>query len=82
MRLDKFLKVSRLIKRRTVANEVSETGRVFVNGNSAKPAKQLKAGDIIEIEYHNRTVKVKILIIPQNNVSIQESSTLYEVIEE
>ena len=82
MRLDKFLKVSRLIKRRTVANEVSETGRVFVNGNPAKPAKQLKAGDIIEIEYRNRTVKVKILIIPQNNVSIQESSTLYEVIEE
>lgn len=82
MRLDKFLKVSRLIKRRTIANEVSETGRVFVNGNPAKPAKQLKVGDIIEIEYHNRTVKVKILIIPQNNVSIQESSTLYEVIED
>ena len=82
MRLDKFLKVSRLIKRRTVANEVSETGRVLVNGNPAKPAKQLKVGDIIEIEYHNRTVKVKILIIPQNNVSIQESSTLYEVIED
>ena len=82
MRLDKFLKVSRLIKRRTVANEVSETGRVVVNGNPAKPAKQLKVGDIIEIEYHNRTVKVKILIIPQNNVSIQESSTLYEVIED
>ena len=82
MRLDKFLKVSRLIKRRTVANEVSETGRVFVNGNPAKPAKQLKVSDIIEIEYHNRTVKVKILIIPQNNVSIQESSTLYEVIED
>ena len=50
MRLDKFLKVSRLIKRRTVANAVSEMGRVFVNGNSAKTAKQLKAGDIIEID--------------------------------
>ena len=47
MRLDKFLKVSRLIKRRTVANTVSEMGRVLVNGNSAKPAKQLKVGDII-----------------------------------
>ena len=43
MRLDKFLKVSRLIKRRTVANEVSDTGRVFVNGNPAKPAKQIRA---------------------------------------
>ncbi|MGN0018612.1 MAG: RNA-binding S4 domain-containing protein [Candidatus Gastranaerophilaceae bacterium] len=82
MRLDKFLKVSRLIKRRTVANEVSDMGRVLVNNNQAKPSKQLKVGDIITIEYHNRTVKAKVLVIPQNNVSIQESSTLYELIEE
>ena len=82
MRLDKFLKVSRLIKRRTVANEVSDMGRVLVNNNQAKPSKQLKVGDIITIEYHNRTVKAKVLVIPQNNVSIQESSKLYELIEE
>ncbi len=82
MRLDKFLKVSRLIKRRTVANEVSDMGRVLVNNNQAKPSKQLKVGDIITIEYHNRTVKAKVLVIPQNNVSIQESSTLYELIED
>lgn len=81
MRLDKFLKVSRLIKRRTVANTVSEMGRVLINGNPAKPAKQLKVGDIIEIEYSNRTEKVEILVIPTGNVSIQESSTLYKVIE-
>lgn len=81
MRLDKFLKVSRLIKRRTVANTVSEMGRVLVNGNSAKPAKQLKVGDIIEIEYASKTEKVEVLIIPNGNVSIQESSTLYRVIE-
>ena len=81
MRLDKFLKVSRLIKRRTVANTVSEMGRVFVNGNSAKPAKQLKVGDIIEIEYASKTEKVEVLVIPNGNVSIQESSTLYKVIE-
>ncbi|MBR1681351.1 RNA-binding S4 domain-containing protein [bacterium] len=81
MRLDKFLKVSRLIKRRTVANEVSETGRVYVNGNPAKPAKQLKVGDVIKIEYYNRNVIVKVIVIPQNNVSIQEAPTLYEVIE-
>ena len=80
MRLDKFLKVSRLIKRRTVANEVSDTGRVFVNGNPAKPAKQLKEGDIIQIEYANRNVTVKIVKIPQNNVSIQEAPSLYEII--
>lgn len=80
MRLDKFLKVSRLIKRRTVANSVSEMGRVFVNGNPAKPAKQLKVGDIIEIEYANRTEKVEVLIIPSGNVSIQDAETLYRVI--
>ena len=57
MRLDKFLKVSRLIKRRTVANTVSEMGRVLVNGNPAKPAKQLKIGDVIEIEYSNRSYR-------------------------
>ena len=81
MRLDKFLKVSRLIKRRTVANTVSEMGRVLVNGNQAKPAKQLKVGDIIEIEYSNRIEKVEILIIPTGNVSIQEASTLYKILE-
>ena len=81
MRLDKFLKVSRLIKRRTVANTVSEMGRVLVNGNGAKPAKQLKVGDIIEIEYASKTEKVEVLVIPNGNVSIQESSTLYKIIE-
>lgn len=81
MRLDKFLKVSRLIKRRTVANEVSDMGRIFVNGNQAKAAKQLKEGDIITIEYANRKVSAKVLKIPQNNVSIQEAPTLYELIE-
>lgn len=82
MRLDKFLKVSRLIKRRTVANSVSEMGRVLVNGNPAKPAKVLKVGDIIEIEYSNRVEKVEVLIVPTGNVSVQEASTLYKVIEE
>ena len=81
MRLDKFLKVSRLIKRRTVANTVSEMGRVLVNGNSAKPAKQLKVGDIIEIEYANHIEKVEVLVIPTGNVSVQEASSLYKVIE-
>ena len=80
MRLDKFLKVSRLIKRRTVANSISEMGKVYVNGNVAKPAKQLKVGDIIKIEYTNKTVEVKVLVIPTGNVSIQEASSLYEEI--
>ena len=81
MRLDKFLKVSRLIKRRTVANTVTDMGRVLVNGNPAKPAKQLKVGDIIEIEYSNRTEKVEVLTIPTGNVSVQDANKLYKVIE-
>ncbi|MBO5738610.1 RNA-binding S4 domain-containing protein [bacterium] len=81
MRLDKFLKVSRLIKRRTVANAVSDMGRVFVNGNPAKPAKQLKVGDKIEIEYANRIERVEVLIIPTGNVSVQDAINLYKVLE-
>lgn len=81
MRLDKFLKVSRLIKRRTVANTVSEMGRVLVNGNAAKPAKQLKVGDIIEIEYANRIEKVEVLIVPTGNVSVQDADKLYRILE-
>ena len=81
MRLDKFLKVSRLIKRRTIANEVSDTGRVFVNGNPAKPAKQVKAGDIITIEYANRKVAARVLKVPETNISVQEASSLYEYID-
>lgn len=80
MRLDKFLKVSRLIKRRTVANEVSDMGRVLVNNNPAKPAKQIKENDIITIEYANKTINAKVLKVPTGNVSIQESSELYELI--
>lgn len=82
MRLDKFLKVSRIIKRRTVANEVCDMARVFVNDNPAKPAKQLKEGDIISIEYKTKTLKAKILKIPQSNVSVNEAPSLYEIIEE
>ena len=78
MRLDKFLKVSRLIKRRTVANEVSDMGRVLVNNLPAKPSKQLKVGDTIKIEYINRCVYVEVVKIPQNNLSVQEAATLYK----
>ncbi len=80
MRLDKFLKVSRLIKRRTVANKVTEQGRIYVNGIIAKPAKQLKMGDIISIAQADKEYKVKVVKIPNNNVSVQEASTLYEEI--
>ena len=61
MRLDKFLKVSRLIKRRTVANEACDAGRVTVNGRPAKASAQVKAGDVIEIGFGTKTVKVEVL---------------------
>ena len=73
--------MSRLIKRRTVANEVSDMGRVLINGNPAKPAKQIKENDIITIEYANRTVKAQILKVPTTNVSIQEAPSLYKLID-
>lgn len=82
MRLDKFLKVSRLIKRRTVANEVSDMGRVLVNNNPAKSAKQIKENDIITIEYANRVVKAKVLKVPTTNVSVQEAPSLYQFVED
>lgn len=81
MRLDKFLKVSRLIKRRTVANEVSEQGRIRVNGNPSKPSKQLKEGDILSFLHSGVEKTYKIVKIPTGNVSIQESSTLYEEVQ-
>ena len=61
MRLDKYLKVSRLIKRRTVANEACDAGRVLVNGKVAKASLQVKVGDIIEIAFGNKAVKVEVL---------------------
>lgn len=82
MRLDKFLKVSRIIKRRSVANEVCDMAKVFVNNNPAKPAKQLKEGDIIMIEYKTRILKAEVVKIPTGNVSINEASSLYKIIEE
>ena len=78
MRLDKFLKVSRLIKRRTVANEVSEQGRVLVNDALAKPSKQLKVGDIIKIEHTKKDISVKVVKIPEGNISVQQAQDLYE----
>ena len=82
MRLDKFLKVSRLIKRRTVANEISDQGRVFINDKPAKPSSSVKALDKLTIEYYNKTLIVEILKVPQGNVSIQESKDLYKIIDE
>ena len=76
MRLDKFLKVSRLIKRRTIANEACDAGRVMVNGKTAKASLAVKAGDIIEIQFGNREVKAEILNV-QETVRKDEAKDLF-----
>lgn len=67
MRLDKFLKTAQLIKRRTVANEAADEGFIKVNGRDSKPALQLKAGDIIEIDMWNYYKKIEVIIVPEKN---------------
>jgi ribosomal 50S subunit-recycling heat shock protein len=76
MRLDKFLKVSRLIKRRTVANEACDAGRVLVNDRPAKASAQVKAGDILEIQFGSKSVRVEVLNV-QETVKKEEAQELY-----
>lgn len=66
MRLDKYLKVSRLIKRRTVANEACDGGRVAINGTPAKASREVKPGDVIEIRFGERVTKVEVVSISEN----------------
>jgi ribosomal 50S subunit-recycling heat shock protein len=79
MRLDKFLKVSRLIKRRTVANEACDAGRVSINGNPAKASANVKVGDEIEIMFGQKSVKVRVLDI-QDTTKKDEAKDLFEYI--
>ena len=76
MRLDKFLKVSRLIKRRTVANEACDAGRVLVNDKTAKASLNVKEGDVIEIQFGTKSVKVRVLDV-QETVKKDEAKELY-----
>ena len=77
MRLDKFLKVSRLIKRRTVANEACDAGRVLVYDKPAKASVKVKPGDIIEIQFGTRTVKVEVLDI-KDTTKKEEAGDLFK----
>ncbi|MEI3223605.1 MAG: RNA-binding S4 domain-containing protein [Gemmiger sp.] len=80
MRLDKYLKVSRVIKRRTLANEVADAGRVLVNGKSAKASYTVKVGDIIEVTFGNRPVKIRVLSdVEQKGKDVARE--MFEVIE-
>lgn len=75
------MKVSRLIKRRTVASSACGTGRVFVNGQPAKPGKQLKTGDIITVEFGQRPLSVRVKMLSET-VRKEDADSLYEVIED
>ena len=76
MRLDKYLKVSRLIKRRTVANEACDAGRVTLNGKIARASAEVKEGDVVEIAFGNRTVKAEILSV-QETVRKEEAAEMF-----
>lgn len=80
MRLDKYLKVSRIIKRRTIAKEACEGGRVSINGKIAKPSVDVKENDIIEITFANRTLKAKIVNIA-DHVRKDDAKDMYELLE-
>jgi ribosomal 50S subunit-recycling heat shock protein len=80
MRLDKYLKVSRLIKRRTVANEVADAGRINVNGKAAKASYNVQAGDEIEITFGNRPVRVRVLNSEEPRTK-DVAREMYEIIE-
>ncbi len=76
MRLDKYLKVSRLIKRRTVANEACDAGRVLLNGKEAKASAEVKPGDTIEIRFGSRSVKAEVLDVKET-VRKEEAESLF-----
>ncbi|MCD8142149.1 MAG: RNA-binding S4 domain-containing protein [Clostridiales bacterium] len=77
MRLDKYLKVSRLIKRRTVANEACDAGRVTANGRPVKASYDVKVGDVLEIQFGQRTVKLEVLVVA-DNVGKNDAAAMYK----
>ncbi|HCT63969.1 MAG TPA: RNA-binding protein [Lachnospiraceae bacterium] len=77
MRLDKYLKVSRIIKRRTIANEACDAGRVSINGKAAKASVDVKVGDVIEIRFGNNITKVEVLSLSENPRK-EEAANMYK----
>ena len=82
MRLDQFIKISRIIKRRTIAKAVCEDGRVDVNGHPAKAGKEVHEGDILRLNLRSSIITCRILSIPKGNVNASQAHTLYEIISE
>ena len=81
MRLDKYLKVSRVIKRRTVANEACDNGHISVNGKVAKASYDLKVDDVVEVTFGERTVKFRVLDI-REHVAKSDAAAMYEIIDQ
>ena len=81
MRLDKFLKVSRIVKRRTLSKEITQSERVLVNGKIAKPSTRLKIGDLITVEFGTKRLVVKVLELKEH-VLKNDSTMLYEIVKE
>lgn len=79
MRLDKYLKVSRIIKRRTVAKEASEGGRVSINGKTAKPASEVKPGDVLEIRFGEKLARYRIVSVAET-VRKENAAAMYELL--
>jgi len=79
MRLDKYLKVSRIIKRRTVANEACDNEHVLINGKQAKASAEVNSGDVIEVRYGSRTLKVRVTAITESTKKA-DAAEMYEVI--
>ena len=77
MRIDKFLKISRIIKRRTIANEACDAGRVSVNGKTVKASANVKVGDVIEIAFGTKNVKVRVLSLNEN-AKKNDAADMYE----
>ena len=80
MRLDKYLKVSRIIKRRTVANDACDLGRVMINGKTAKPSSEVKIGDVLDIRLGSGTICVKVLSIQEHALK-SNANLMYELIQ-
>ncbi len=79
MRIDKFLKVSRVLKRRSTANEACSAGKVFLNGKEVKPSREVKAGDIIEIAFGEGSMKFRVELVKET-VKKEEASSLYTIL--
>lgn len=79
MRIDKFLKVSRIVKRRSVAKEMADQGRVLVNGKVAKSATKLSVGDIVEIQFGNRELKIKVMEL-LDTTKKENADKMYQVL--